>query len=181
MRHFRRLLPVLLSAIAPGAGHLVRRQYLRAAALLLTFVVLLDGVAIGLLLVAPREPELGHRLALHCGIGAGFVWLVALGHMIYRSYVFDENRQRQRVELLFRQGQQDYLRGDHQAALEAFKQAIKLDREDADLRLYLASTYQALGQRRRARRALRKCLNVDDAGKWTWEVEQALAATKKKR
>lgn len=175
-----KVLAVLLTALVPGAGHLVRREYLRAAALLLAFVLLVDGIVVGRMLIAPDSPERGRRIATWSSVGAAGVWLLAMGHIVYVSFLFDEEAHRRRVEVLFCGGQQDYLRGDHEAAAAAFRQVVKLDPEDPDARLYLAAAYRALGRFWRARRQLRKCRSVDVSGKWAWEIAQAMAAMRRR-
>ena len=167
---------LLLSVIAPGTGHLIRRQYLRASGLMLAFVAALDGVIIARWLI--KDEGFGASLMTWSLIALAAVWLVAVGHTFYLCFIFNEKRHRRRVEILFTEGQQDYLRGDHEAALAAFRQSVRLEPEDPDVRFYLALAYRALGHTRRARRTLRKCLDIDTKRKWTWEVENILKAMK---
>ena len=53
---------LLLSVIAPGTGHLIRGQYLRASGLMLAFVASLDGIIIARWLV--KDEALGPTLMM---------------------------------------------------------------------------------------------------------------------
>ena len=160
-----------LTAVVPGAAHLKLRQYLRASALLFFYVLFIDLYIYARWVVT--DAEAGALLGAWALLGAAAVWLIGMGHMVYLCFFFDKEAHRRRVEELFLQGQQQYLRGEHRTALDSFRQGVRLAPEDPDMRFYLALAYKALGELRRARRTLRQCRNLDDADrKWHWEIEQ---------
>jgi len=176
----RKYIALLFTAVLPGTGHFILRQYLRATALLFLFVVLVDGVVAGhLRLISFGVDET--LLVRGCLAGAVVVWLVAMGHIVWRSFFFDEARHQQRVDDAFLQGQRAYLRGDNDLAVGHFRQAARLDHEDVDVRFYLASVYAAMGRTGPAKRQVRKCRRLDEQGKWSWETAQLLAAMKPRR
>ena len=51
-----------------------------------------------------------------------------------------------------------------------------LDRDDVDAHYYLAMACRAGGDRRRARRVLRQCRELDEQNKWAAETDRALRA-----
>lgn len=177
---FRKLLALLLTVILPGLGHFIIRQYLRASLLLLLFVLLADGTVVGRMLIAPRNAELGGQMTLLCAAGAGCIWLAAVAHIFYLNFIFNEKAHRDRIEQLFQQGQQNYLRSQYDEAAAAFRRAVRLDPEDPDVRFYLGCTLREMGLKRKARSQLRKCRILDVQDKWEWEVKDAMAAFKKR-
>lgn len=172
------LVCLVLTAVVPGAGHLWRRQYMRASAFLLFFIGAIDGYVSAYYLVSDAEVQTW--LASWSLLVMAVVWSVAMAHMLYLCFFFDEEEWRRRIDDLFAVGQEQYLRGEYSAALKTFSQGLKLNREDVDMRLYLGLTYRSLGRRHRAKRAFRRCGKLDVEGKWKWEIAEELKKNKTK-
>ena len=69
-----------------------------------------------------------------------------------------------------------HLRGDPEAARKALLAAHRINDQDPDTLFHLGVVYATLGQPRKARRVLHRCIRYDDEGKWDNEARERLLA-----
>ncbi len=137
---------------------------------------------------------IGFAAALNLAIVGQFVWtewlgaggppaafLLALaiwgGSFLYTLWwVWRCHPERHRVEIdrLFREGVEHYLLGRWDEARRRFERIVELDETDADALIQLGTLFVRTGQPAAARRAFRRCGELDGGGKWRWEIGQAL-------
>ncbi len=175
-----RYVPIAISAILPGLGHIAAGRTATGLLLFFLFGFAVDGYfysqALGVLPagVAPASPELVRTVSL---AGAAVLWLLA---------VADSTRialRRRRLESRaheatahIRDGLVAYLRNDLRAAARALHAALRINDRDPDALYHLGVVYAAAGHRRKARRALQRCIQFDGRGKWDAEAHDHLRA-----
>lgn len=157
----------LILAVIPGLGHLYLGRQWRGLMVFALFALAANGMyAAGLM----GDREIGIYVFSLCRGAAVAVWLYSLLHVAYLSGRFEPARVGERKDYHFKRGLTQYLSGAFDAAKAEFLTVLKLDPMDIDARFHLAMTHQALGQRRRALRAFKRCLADDLDAKWKWEV-----------
>jgi tetratricopeptide (TPR) repeat protein len=172
--------PIAVSVVLPGLGQVVAGRTLRGLALFFLFGCAADGYFYSQALrilppeVAPVAPGLVRTLSL---VGGGLVWLVAFADVVRLASRNRRIRSRAaEATAHIRKGLIAYLRHDLPAATRAFLAALRIDDRDPDALYHLGVAYAAAGQRRKARRALRRCVRFDADGKWDIEAQAHLHA-----
>ena len=173
-------IPVLVSAVLPGVGHITAGRPLRGLLLFLLFGFAVDGYLYSQALrILPAEhaaasPAVVRAVALACGAA---LWLFAV---VDTAAI---GRRRRRIESRageatahIREGLIAYLRDDFKAAARALHKALRINDHDPDALYHLGVVYAAAGHHRKARRALRRCIRFDDEGKWDNEAYDHLRA-----
>lgn len=79
-----------------------------------------------------------------------------------------------RLDVLFRQAQQRYLAGEWAKAEQTLRELLRLDRDDIEAQLLLASVWRVADQPERSRRQLVALQRRRDAEAWRHEIEQEL-------
>ncbi len=173
-------MPVLLSAVIPGMGHVAAGRTTRGLIVFFLFGFAVDGYLYSQALrilpanVAPVEPGLMRTVSLAF---AGALWLIALADTARLAL-----RRRRIVSradeatALIRNGLVAYLRDDLAAAAHALHAALRINDRDPDALYHLGVVYAASGHVRKARRALLRCIRFDDEGKWDVEAHDHLQA-----
>ena len=163
-----RILSILLTIVLPGAGHLLRRKYLRGVGLLFCLGVCVDGMFFAWIRLGETSGE--RYMYGFIALGA-ILWLYALADIIRLARVDREAAQQRKDEHL-RQGLIHYLRDELDQAIAEFRAVLKLDSDDADARFHLAKAYRVAGQLDKASRALRRCRACDEEDKWAAEIDR---------
>jgi hypothetical protein len=174
-------LALAISIVIPGVGQFLSGRYGRGVGLFLLFQIFLGGMLYGLL---GFPAEAGYSAAT----GGHVFWAFLLCLVIVWGYnasrlaaeAWGRSRRPEEKEAWFKEGLRHYLRDEMPEALKAFARLTRWDRRDADAYFHLAMCYRALGRRKPARRALRRCRAVDEEEKWAWEVAQELDRLKEK-
>ena len=171
------IVPVCISAAVPGGGHIAAGRPARGLALLFLFGCAVDGI-----LYAKAQSTLPPEYAAPgtyyaALIGALLLWAFAIGDTTAMTL------RRRRIEAQadqsdahIRQALAAYLGEHYDAATEALRAALRIDREDPDALFYAGVVHAAAGRRRQARRALRACLRHDHDGQWDDEAVAHLRA-----
>ena len=175
-----RIVPVVVSAVIPGLGHVAAGRTAKGLFLFFLFGFAVDGYfysqALSILPagVAPVSPGLVRTLAL---AGGAVLWLYAVvdATAIARRLRRIESRADEATGHL-RKGLVAYLRDDLAAAAHALHAALRINGRDPDALYHLGVVYAAAGHRRKARRALQRCIRFDDNGKWDTEAHDHLRA-----
>ena len=164
-------LAICASVILPGAGHIVLERFWRGMILAAAYAAAVTTALSALVVYAGSGANgLGYAAA---GASAA-LWLAAL---------LDATRLHRRIgadladpgrETHFLGAIQSSLKGEHEGAIEELELCLKLAPDDPDVYMRLADAYRRLGDRDRARRALRTCRNLDTRGKWQWEIQREL-------
>ncbi|MFP4057210.1 MAG: tetratricopeptide repeat protein [Candidatus Brocadiia bacterium] len=166
--------PICLSAVFPGCGHIAAGRPARGLLLFFLFGFAVDGFlytqAQGILPAAERP---AHVAAVrYAALAAG---LVLWGYAVADTTALAVRRRRvaarsQAADSHIRESLVAQLRDDPQGALRALQTALRINDQDPDALFHLGVAYARLGQRRKARRALRRCIRYDREGKWDDEA-----------
>jgi len=176
----RHAIAIALSMLLPGIGHIAAGKALKGLLLFFLFGFAVDGwvysQAAGVL-----PPE--HTVLSIPSVRNGSL---ALGGLLWAFAVFDTTAlalRRRRIAAKaeaadghVRDALVARLRNDPQAALRALGAAQRINDQDPDALFHLGVVYAALGQRRKAHRALRRCIRYDHDGKWDSQAQRQLAA-----
>jgi hypothetical protein len=177
----------------PGLPHLWISGSWAGLALALGFTVLLNV----LILTTLVWPEwLAPRVKLACAISAGLVWIAALVETRneLRRLALERESQDQkppgqtnetedletqavtggRADALFSLAQKQYLRAEWSDAERSLRSLLKLDKEDVEANLLLASIHRRVGRTSDARRRLQRLTTREDADRWQFEVLREL-------
>ena len=155
----------VLSLLMPGAEQILHGRPLRGVLLYFAFVLTL---AVALLRAAYLGTEVWADGPFLIGLAMAVVlWLAAQGLLMRRGYL-QRHRARFAAERNrhFELGVRCYLSNDLGAAAAAFREALRLDPEDADAWFYLEDVLAEAGRTADAQRARKRCAAVDFAGKW---------------
>ena len=176
----RHIVPVAISALVPGFGHLVAGRPGRGVLLFFLFGFAIDGLLYSHVqsLLPPQEaalPPLNIRNA-SLALGAA-LWLIALADVIaieMRKRRI-ESKAGEATEYI-RQALVASLCDDWRAAARALHAALRINPRDADALFHIGAVYAASGHRRKARRALHRCIRSDHDGKWDKQAAEQLDA-----
>jgi tetratricopeptide (TPR) repeat protein len=165
----------VLLGVVPGAGHLYLRRHVQGVVFFGLFAAALDGVLIGFLW---QDPAVASRILHASATAAAIVWLLAMASVVNLAVLIDRDTIRRAREVKLREALAHYLRDEPAEAAEALEQvrALDIDANDAEVLFHLAVVRRRLGERRAARRLLKRCLAVDQEGTWRFEVEEELRA-----
>ena len=165
----------LILAVIPGFGHLYVGRHWRGLLVFAVFALAVNGMY-----VADVMDSSGfslHAFSLCRGAAVAMV-AYSLLHVAYLSKRFERQSVTERKDYHFKRGLAEYLAGAFDVAKTEFDAVLKLDPMDVDARFHLAMTEKALGRRREAVRAFKRCLADDLDSKWKWEIETQLKALK---
>ncbi|MBM4031567.1 MAG: hypothetical protein FJ291_07235 [Planctomycetes bacterium] len=174
----RQIVPIALSLILPGAGHIAAGKAARGILIFFLFGFAVDGwVYSQAASVLPPE-----RVAV--GLATVRAGSLALGGLLWAFAVFDTTAmalRRRRIaakaeaaDALVRNALVAFLRDDFQAALKDLHAAQRINDQDPDVFFHLGVIYQRLGQPRKARKALHQCIRYDQEGKWDTQAQDQL-------
>lgn len=171
------VIPVCVSAVLPGCGHIAVGQHGKGLLLFFLFGFAVDGVLYGHAQFFLR-PEQGssalYVLALILWLGLGAYAVTDTVRLALRSRRVEAGTEA--ADAHIRQALVAYLADDLGAAETAARAALRANPNDADALFYLGVVYAQTGRRRLARRAFGRCLRCDADGKWEDEVEARLQA-----
>ena len=170
-----RLLTILLSPIA-GVVQFLHGRYVFGVVLLFLWIAALNGALVlgpGLM---PPESAFWVKLISWCVLG--IVTIVSVIDILLRTNPRRVEEIEDRKNRMLLDGINAYLRDDLDAAVGFFSEMVKLDVNDADARMYLATAFRARGDTTPARRQFKHCRALDRK-KWSWEVAEELKSFKK--
>jgi len=175
----------MLLSVITGLGHWAMGYRIMGALLLSLFLIGLNGVFLGTVLLS--YPQVKQVLLWTCGPGVAALWLFGIIHIYLITYGRDREALREERRVLLQEGLLGYLRGDLGRARKALKRAVKLDYDWEEphlqfhfgvVELRLAKVLDAAGRsakagrrRRAGLQAFRRCLARDPAAKWLGEIE----------
>lgn len=171
----------------PGLAHLWISGSLAGLALAVAFAFLLNVLVLSTLV----WPELlAPRVWTGCALSLSVIWLAALietRNELRRLAVQSELAgaspvepglavapELRRTDALLRLAQQSYLRGDWSDAERLIRSILKLDPEDVEAQLLLATVHRRTGRAVDARRRLQRLSTKDDAERWRGEIRREL-------
>jgi tetratricopeptide (TPR) repeat protein len=175
-----RVIPVCLSAALPGCGHIAAGQAGKGILVFFLFGFALDGwlysQAQSILPAESTTPALA--FVRYGAIALGVIlWVFAVADTAALAL------RRRRIETMADAANAHigdalvaYLRNDYDAAVKALRAALRVNDQDIDALFHLGVVYAATGQRRKARRALYRCIRYDHDGKWDNEAQEQLRA-----
>ena len=159
-------------AVVPGLGHLYLGRHWRGLLVFALFALGVNGM-FGCRVLT--DSVLGIWVLHLCFTAAGAAWCYSVLHVAHLGRAFASKPVQERKDYHFKRGLTQYLAGAFDAARDEFRTVLKLDPMDVDARFHLGMTLQALGERRKAARAFKRCLADDIHAKWKWEVRTQLA------
>ena len=162
-----------LSIVMPGFGHVLSGRVTKGVILWALFSALLVGSF-------ARAVVLGYHASADwlftcVTLGAGALWAYAVVDTIEFTYGLGRRPDPEQLDALFRAGMAHYIRDELDEAADLFRQAEKLSRRDPYVQLNLATVHALQGDHRAARRALRRCVRLDEQGAWTDDIDELYA------
>lgn len=171
----------------PGLPHLWIGGSLAGLTLAIAFTVLLNVLILSVLV----WPDwLASQVKLACAISAAAVWVAALvetraelrrlseqkeneasslGDQGEETIGFPEER---RTDALLTLAQRQYLRGEWNEAEQTLRTLLRLDKDDPEGNMLLASVHRRMGRTADALRRLRRLSTREDADRWRFEVQR---------
>ncbi len=176
----RDAIAIVLSVLLPGTGHIAAGKPWKGVLIFFLFGFALDGWLYSqAATVLPPEHTVLSIPAVRNGS-------LALGIILWAFAVCDTTalalRRRRIVAKAdvadghVRNALVAHLRRDPQAALNALRAALRINDQDPDAWFHLGVAQAGLGQRRKARKALRQCIRYDHDGKWDAQAQGQLDA-----
>jgi tetratricopeptide (TPR) repeat protein len=172
------IVPIGLSAVFPGVGHIAAGRPARGLLLVFLFGFAIDGYLYSQAqtLLPPERTTIspgslrGGALAL-----GGLLWAIAIADSA--AAAFRCRRMEARSGLAnthIREALVAYLRNDPAAATQSLRAALRISPRDPDALFYLGVIYAKSGHSRKARKALYRCIRYDTEGKWDDEAHEQL-------
>lgn len=173
-------LPVGLSALLPGCGHIADGRPGRGLLLFFLFGFAIDGFLYSQAqtILPPERATVSPAVTRILAIAAGLlVWAYCVADSALRALRCRRlAASAASANAPVREALVAYLRNDHAAAIKAIQAALRLNSQDPDALFYLGVFHASSGQSRKARRALYACIRYDDEGKWDDEAHEQLRA-----
>ncbi len=160
---------IVLSLLLPGVGHGLLGKNVTSILLLVGFGGSIDALVISRLWFETMLP--GRMLWLTIAL-AGTIWLYSALTIIRLGYWRHRPSLVAAKEAAFKSALDLYLQDKYNEARVGFLRALKLDPEDAEAHLYLASVETDCGRLKEARKHLSRAKRLDVEGKWAWEVSR---------
>jgi len=164
---------LILSLLFPGLGFVVLRREVRGFLWSLAFAVSLEAFLVALI-VRPgcfaSWAVASFVLMLCIYLGAQ---LFLFSHLGYLKAVPPEKR-----DSIFREVLLALLRDDLEKAQENLEKILSLNVDDPDAHFHMGYLLSLKGDIPGARREFLRCLELDDSGKWCWEIERELERLK---
>jgi len=173
-------LPICLSVVLPGCGHIAAGRTAKGLLLFFLFGFAVDGFLYSQAqsILPPEQAGVAPTVVRYLALGGGLlIWAFAIGDTMALAL------RRRRIEALadaanarIRDALVAYLRGDYAGAVKALRAALRINDQDPDALFHLGVVCAHMGQRRKARRALHQCIRHDHDGKWDSEAHEQLRA-----
>ena len=160
----------VFSVIFPGIGQAICGRLWRG----LLFIVL---ACVGVNLIVLGRFFSGESASTLFSSGLilfGCVWLLAIFEVFYFQHTYDPRKLEPELLEHIRRGMAYYLSSDHEAAKQEFTAVLKKAPNDIEANLYLAGVFREMGEKKKAMKQFKKVLILDDAKKWTWQVEKEM-------
>jgi len=103
------------------------------------------------------------------------VWLASFGYTLGWVWLRHPSGHRTEIDRLFREAADSYLQGQFQEARRRLERIVAMDESDADALMQLGTLFVRTEQPGMARRAFRRCLELEGGAKWRWEIRQSLS------
>ena len=158
-------------AIVPGLGHLYLGRCWRGLFVFALFAIAANGACFAI--ITPPSEMRENVLGL-CLTAAAAMWAYSIFHVAHLSRRFQTKALAERKAYPLKRGLARYVAGAFDAAQTELLAVLKLDPMDTDARFHLAMTHKALGQKRKALKAFKRCLADDLDRKWEWEIKREL-------
>ena len=107
------------------------------------------------------------------------LWLITiLTHLsmlawtVVWAWKFHPEKFRQEIDRLFRESNDNYLKGRWALARDQLENLIAIDPQDTEALLRLTRVLYRTGEKSLAFRALSQCKDTPGAARWQWEIEQ---------
>ncbi|NQT86136.1 hypothetical protein HQ560_05185 [bacterium] len=171
------IIPIALSVFLPGCGHIAAGRPGRGILVFFLFGFAIDGYLYSQAMSIVPADQAGSASTIHALsiVGGLLLWAYAvadttrlgLRHRRIEARADDATGQ-------LREGLVAYLRDDLHAAVLAYQGALRINDQDPDSLFHVGVAYAHLGQRKKARRALSRCIQYDNDGKWDDEAAEQL-------
>lgn len=166
----------LILAVIPGFGHLYLGRHWRGLVVFAIFALAVNGMYFAHEL-GPAETA-AYAFSLCRGAAAAML-AYSLLHIAHVARLLARKPVPERKDYHLKRGLTQYVGGAFDGARAEFLSVLKLDPMDIDARFHLGMSCKALGERREAAKAFKRCLADDIDGKWQWEIETQLKELKR--
>jgi tetratricopeptide (TPR) repeat protein len=170
-------IPVALSAVLPGCGHIAAGRQGKGLLVFFLFGFSVDGYLYSQALSILPADQAAAAPTIR-------ILSLASGILLWTYAVVDTARLARRHRRIaaradeatthVRDGLIAYLRDDYAAAVQALQSALRIDDQDADALFHIGVAYAHQGNSKKARRALNRCIHYDHDGKWDEEAGEQL-------
>ncbi|MFA4985728.1 MAG: tetratricopeptide repeat protein [Candidatus Brocadiia bacterium] len=161
----------LLSLLVPGSGQAMEGRFLTGFLLMFTAICGANVALLGKGLFSgePADDLFSIGLAVYV-----FFALFSLIELIVYHTMHDPRKLEPILTRHLANATQYYLQGKYDEAEAELRAMLRKDPEDIEAHLYLASVYRATGDAKKARKMYAKVTNLDEGGKWSWQVAREL-------
>jgi hypothetical protein len=166
-----RIVAAAFAVLVPGGGAILRRRYFLAAGILIVFLAVVQAWVLARVIHPAGVPGWTGPLLL---AGAIAIWAANAAFEVYEAAGGKRHDAANRVAALYSEALGAYISADDEKAEGLLRSAMRIDGLDADLLFLRAQAAAHRGDKRRAGRLFRKCMDFDEKGKWGWEARTAL-------
>jgi hypothetical protein len=165
---YQHIISTALSIVLPGMGHFYLGHWIEGFALSFVYSIALQGFLRGIF-VAPGR--LAAPLPLTCLIILAAVWIAAQALFILKVRS-EEDVDFERRDRLFKNYITAYLKHDLEESRHLLNRILDMNNEDIDALFHLYQLLKTTGDESGAARVVKKCRDLDEEGKWKWELEE---------
>ena len=161
-----------LLSVWPGLPQICMRHEVAGLAIATCFAVLINTALVATFV---WTEALAVEWLWAIWVSAAGLWLASAlvtGWWLWRRH---PERFRQVNDQLYREALHEYLGGRWSEARWRLDRILSADQGDCDALIQLGTLCRHTGQTEDARRMLRRCRELDTAGKWRWEIDRELA------
>jgi len=171
---YQHIVSTAMSIALPGLGHFSLGYWVEGFVLSLIYSIALEGFLIGVFVVPGKFAA---ALPVTFLVMLVVIWGVAQGLFILRVRN-EEEGDLERRQKLFREYVVASLRGDLETARHKLDKVLEMNRGDVDALFHLYQLLRSTGDEAGAKKILKKCRDLDEEGKWKWELQESAPATR---
>ncbi len=174
------VIPILLSMLMPGVGHIAAGRALRGILLFFLFGFAIDGwlYSQAASVLPPERSALDIPTIRNLSLGLGaLLWAFAVLDTV--AIALRRRRILAKADVAdahIRGALVAHLRNEPEAAIKELRAARRINDQDPDALFHLGVIYAGLGQRAKARKAFHQCISYDSEGKWDAHAQEQLRA-----
>lgn len=162
----------LIAALLPGAGQLACGRFARGLACGVVTMAAVAAVLLDAWVLAPFLGPAGRWVAIVLAAGAYGLGIADTAMLVRRR--FDPARGERRIAI-FRRGNLLVMQNRLAEARKVYMEAVERDRSDVSALLKVATLDLLTGDESTARIHLQECRHLEDAERWRYQIDAAMA------